>query len=159
MKSATFVFIAAAGLLAASLGCQQLDLAKEGDPQRTLSGTVNLRGEVLFPPDTEVVVRVVETATTERPRGLAATDVPLGDRGGIDKKERVLGEQIIKAPGVQPVAFQVDYRADDTMLRHGLNVDVRISSGGKVRYRSLDAHVVTLGSAPFPHTVWVEAVR
>ena len=159
MKSATFVFIAAAGLLAASLGCQQLDLAKEGDPQRTLSGTVNLRGEVLFPPDTEVVVRVVETTTTERPRGLAATDVPLGDRGGIDKKERVLGEQIIKAPGVQSVAFQVDYRADETMLRHGLNVDVRISSGGKVRYRSLDAHVVTLGSAPFPHTVWVEAVR
>lgn len=159
MKSATFAFIAALGLLAGSLGCQQLDLAREGDPQRTLNGTVNLRGEVLFPPDTEVVVRVIETTTTDRPRNLASTEVPLGDRGTVDKRERVLGEQVIKAPGVQPVAFQVDYRADETMLRHGLNVDVRISCDGKVRYRTLEAHVVTLSSAPFPHAVWVEAVR
>lgn len=159
MKSVPCLFLAVLGLLTASVGCQQLDLAKEGDPQRTLNGTVNLRGEILFPPDTEVVVRVIETTTTERPRTLATTDVPLANRGTTDKQERVLGEQVIKAPGVQPIPFHVEYRADETMLRHGLNVDVRISYEGRVRYRTLDAHVVTLSSAPFPHTVWVEAVR
>lgn len=159
MKSAAPFFLAAICLIAANTGCQQLDVTPEGDPQRTLSGTVNLAGESLLPPHTEVVIRVVQTTNLERVGALGRSDLPVAGQGPKETTERVLGEQVIRSPGVQPIPFQLEYRADDATLRHGLNVDVRVSFEGKVRYRTLNAHVLTLSSAPFPHTVWVQEVR
>jgi uncharacterized lipoprotein YbaY len=56
------------------------------------------------------------------------------------------------------VAFRIEYNADDSLLRHGLNIDARISYGGRVRLRTVNTRAVTLGNAGDPHAVWVESV-
>ncbi len=74
--------------------------------------------------------------------------------------ERVLGEytQTLATGTSDPVPFRIEYSAEDAVLRRGLNVEVRVSFGGKLRFRTVNAHVVTLASSPFNQTVNVEAV-
>jgi uncharacterized lipoprotein YbaY len=40
-----------------------------------------------------------------------------------------------------------------------VNIDARISVGGKLRFRTINAHVVTLSSAPYPQEVAVQPVQ
>ena len=72
----------------------------------------------------------------------------------------MLGEQTqtLGAPTDRPVPFRIEYQASDNVLRHGVNVDARISYGGKVRFRTVQAHLMTLASSPFAHEVAVEPV-
>jgi uncharacterized lipoprotein YbaY len=67
----------------------------------------------------------------------------------------VLGEQKIPNPGTPPVPFRIEYRAEDTVLRHGLNIEARISVGGKLRFYNVNSYAVTLANAAEPHEVWV----
>jgi uncharacterized lipoprotein YbaY len=134
MKS-TFAILAAAAALALS-GCGQMDLTPEGDPGRVLTGTVDIGEEIALPTDTTVTVRVVDASNPGMP--------PV-----------VLGSQTITNPGVAPIAFRVEYRAEDEVLRQGLNVDARISYGGKVRYYNLNQYAVTLGNAADEHRISV----
>jgi uncharacterized lipoprotein YbaY len=123
--------------LAAALGfagCGQLDVTPEGDPARVLTGQVQIGEDVPLPADTVVTVRVVDATAVGVP--------PL-----------VLGSQTIKNPGVAPVSFRVEYRADDDLLRRGLNVEARVSFGGKIRYFNLNRYAVTLGNAADPHRI------
>ncbi len=146
------------GLLALA-GCQSLDLTPESDPQRVVSGTVKLNADVLFPPDAVAVVRVVDLTPDERAQK-PAKDLPVADLSRDEPKvERVLGEQVIRAPGATPIPFRVEFQADDTTMRRGLVIDVRISQDGKVRYRTLNAHMITLASIPYPQEVVAELVR
>ena len=126
MKSKLAVLAAAAAL--ALSGCGQMDLTPVGDPARVLSGTVDIGEESALPADTTVTVRVVDASAAGMP--------PV-----------VLGSQTITNPGVAPVAFRVEYRAEDELLRQGLNVEVRVSYGGKIRYYNLNKFAVTLGNA------------
>src|SRR5580704_17784504 len=95
-------------------GCGQLDLTPEGDPSRVVTGRVEIGEDVALPEDTVVTLRVE-------------------DASGIGMPRQVLGSQTIKNPGVAPVPFRVEYRAEDDVLRRGLNIEVRVSMGGKVR--------------------------
>jgi uncharacterized lipoprotein YbaY len=149
----------AAGLCFLAAGCQQLDLTPEGDPQRVVTGNVTLGAETLFPAGTEVVVRVVDTTTLDRPSATPGMGIPVVDRGQPIKTERVLGEQVIPSPGVTPVPFSIEFRADDAALRRGLLIDVRISFEGRVQYRTLTAHMLTLTGVRFPQEVAVQPVR
>jgi uncharacterized lipoprotein YbaY len=117
-------------------GCGQLDMAPEGDPARVLTGKVDLGDAVALPADAVVTVRVV-------------------DATGIGVPPRVLGSQTITSPGASPVDFRVEYQADDELLRHGLNVEARVSWGGRVRYYNVNSYAVTLGNASDPHRVTV----
>ena len=149
------LFLLAALVAVFATACSHLDIAPESDPSRTLKGTVALRSDLVLPPDTIVVVRVIDTENREQPPG--AKDLPVMERAmPMGSSERVLGQQTIKAPTTVPIPFQVEYTADDALLRRGLNVDVRISYGGRVQYRTGNAHVVTLSSANFPHELSVE---
>jgi uncharacterized lipoprotein YbaY len=65
----------------------------------------------------------------------------------------VLGSQTISNPGVAPIGFRVEYRADDDLLRSGLNVEARISYGGKLRYFNLNRYALTLGNAGDLHRI------
>jgi uncharacterized lipoprotein YbaY len=134
MKIALSILAAAAAL--ALSGCGQMDLTPEGDPGRVLTGTVDVGGEVALPSDTTVTVRVVDTS-------------------GAGMPPVVLGSQTITNPGAAPIAFRVEYRAEDEVLRRGLNVDARISFGGKVRYYNLNRYAVTLGNAADEHRIAV----
>jgi uncharacterized lipoprotein YbaY len=129
----TFAILAAALVLC---GCGQMDLTPEGDPGRVLTGTVDIGEETALPADATVTVRVVDASDATMP--------PV-----------VLGSQTISDPGVAPIAFRVEYRAVDDLLRQGLNVEARIAYGGKVRYYNLNKYAVTLGNAADAHRISV----
>jgi len=137
MRLAHSLFAALAVLAAA--GCAQLDLTPEGDPSRVLRGSVDWGDPAPLPADATVTVRVV-------------------DASKIGMPPDVLGSQTIKNPGASPVEFQVEYRADDELMRRGLNAEVRVSWGGKVRYYNMNGHAVTLGNAVDAHRITVNPV-
>ena len=158
MKKSPLLFPAALGaLLLAATACSHLDLTPESDPDRIVNGTINLRADVVLPPDAVVVVRVIDPAGIGQMRAAANLDVPTVARTApAPAAEQVLGEQTIPAAKGPAIPFRIEYRADDSLMRHGLNIDARISFGGRVRFRTGNAHVLTLGNATFPHEVWVE---
>jgi uncharacterized lipoprotein YbaY len=159
MKLPPFALVAA-GLALVLSGCRSLDVTPETDPQRVVAGRVTLNTEMLFPPDAVAVVRVIELTPFDAQANAARKDLPVTDlRRSEVKVERVLGEQVIRAPGAAPIPFRVEFVADDAEMRRGLNIDVRISQGGKVTYRTMSAHMITLASASYPQDVAVEAVR
>ncbi len=122
--------VAALGLA----GCGHLDLTPEGDPGRVLTGQVEIGENIPLPADAVVTVRVVDATAVGMP-------------------PQVLGSQTITNPSVAPVSFRVEYRADDETLRRGLNVEARVSYGGKIRYFNLNRYAVTLGNAADPHRI------
>lgn len=154
-----FRFAAGLALVAAfAAGCGHIDTTPAGDPDRVLTGAV--RFNATLPAGAEVVVRVIEPPGNE-PLRAAANDLPVAARPPMPRVERVLGEhrQTLASGTMQPVPFQIEYHAEDAALRRGLNVEARISIGGKVRYRTIHAHVLTLTSAPFKQDVSVQPVN
>jgi len=127
--------VAAVCALALS-GCGQLDLTPEGNPSRVLVGRIDLGDAALLPADTVATVRVVDASVAGMP-------------------PEVLGSQTIRNPRVAPIPFRVEYRAEDERLRRGLNIEVRISFGGKVRYFNRNKYAVTLGNAAEAHRITV----
>jgi uncharacterized lipoprotein YbaY len=115
-------------------GCGHLDVTPEGDPSRVLTGEVELGEDIALPADTVVTVRVV-------------------DSSAIGMPPQVLGSQTIRSPGAAPIAFKVEYKADDELMRRGLNVEVRVSFGGKVRYFNVNRYALTLGNAADNHRI------
>jgi uncharacterized lipoprotein YbaY len=152
MKSHLLRFLAPALLGLFAAGCSSLDIAAPGNVDRVLRGTVTAPSTL--PAGAEIVVRLVDVA----PVSIARTDLPLGDRPTAVPVERLLGEfrQTLAAMRAEPLPFEIAYRAEDSELRHGLNVDVRITFGGRLRFRTISAHVVTLASSPFPQDVAVQ---
>ena len=142
--------------LVATAGCANIEVVPESDPHRTVKGTVEFRADVTLPPDAVVVVRVLDTAGIDQKRSAANRDLPLGDRAKAEFVPEVLAEKTFTGLQGNSVPFQIEFLADDRLLEHGLNLDARISSGGKVRFRTANAHAVTLGNIEYPHTVWVE---
>jgi uncharacterized lipoprotein YbaY len=130
--------LAAAAALALA-GCGQLDLTPEGDPGRVLTGRVELSDGATLPPDATIAVRVVDASNTGMP-------------------PQVLGAQTVRGSGAESVEFRVVYRAEDDLLRRGLNIEARVSYGGKVRYANVNHYVVTLASAADPHRVTVNPI-
>jgi uncharacterized lipoprotein YbaY len=150
------VFAAAFGWLA---GCGHVDLAPEGDPHRVVSGTVNVRMNLLPPPDSEVVVRLVDPANITAAPAKAAQDIVIGERGARERPEQVVAEQVIHAPQAMPVPFRIEFQADDTTMRHGLNLEARISWGGRVRFRNVESQAVTLANADTPQVMVLDPVQ
>jgi hypothetical protein len=157
MKS---ILLAAAVIaLVAGAGCSTIDVALPGDSDRVLRGTVNVPSTL--PSGTEILIRLVDPEATAVAVPVGREGLPLGDRGRLPAVERVLGEhrQTLEAMTTEPVPFALEYRAHDDELRHGLNLDVRISYSGRVRFRTISAHVVTLASSPFPQLVAVQPLE
>jgi|CZKI01.1.fsa_nt_gi uncharacterized lipoprotein YbaY len=127
--------LSAAAALALS-GCGQLDLTPEGDPSRAANGRIDLGEAAALPADTVVTVRVVDSSAAGMP-------------------PEVLGTQTLRNPGAAPIAFRVEYRAEDELLRRGLNIEVRISYGGRVRYFNRNQYALTLGNAANEHRITV----
>jgi len=163
MKTSPLFFLVTLGTLLAATACSHLDLTPESDPERVVTGTVNLRADLTLPPDAVLVVRVIDPAGIGQVRAAAVkNDLPVtaGDRAmAVAPVEQVLGEQTIPAPTGPAVPFRIEYHADDSLMRHGLNIDARISYGGRVRFRTANAHVLTLNNASYSHEIWVETAR
>ncbi len=130
--------LAALALLALA-GCGHLDLTPEGDASRVLAGRIDMGEDAALPADATVTVRVIDSTATGMP-------------------PRVFGSQTLTHPGASPIEFRVDYQAQDEDLRRGLNIEVRISWGGRVRYYNMNAYAVTLSNASDVHRVSVNRV-
>lgn len=151
--------IAAAVLLPVLAGCAQLDLAPEGDPSRVLTGTVVASAPL--PAGAEVVVRLLDNSSPEAPRVAMGADVVAPERSRMPGIEREVAtqEQVLASAVEAAVPFRIEYQATDAELRRGLTIDVRVSFDGRVRYRTVSSHVVTLASSPYPHEVFVQPIR
>jgi uncharacterized lipoprotein YbaY len=152
------LFLYALGALLGLGGCAQIDIAPEGDPSRVLAGTVAASSPL--PAGAEIVVRILDTSVRDTPRTMGA-DVVAPDRNSQLAIEREVASSTQLLPGAidGPVPFRIEYQATDAQLRRGLTVDVRISFDGRVRYRTVSAHIVTLASAQQPHEVFVQPLR
>lgn len=157
MNSNRVALLALAAACLFGAGCGSLDVTPPGDPDRVLNGTVKA-GEAL-PAGTEIVVRLLASLAPE-PARVPAGDLPVATRPTAMAAERLLGEftQTLTAATNDPVPFTIPFHADDAVLRRGVNVEARVSVGGRVRYRTINAHVVTLNSARFPQEVAVQPV-
>ncbi len=137
MKPPIAILAAAAAL--AFAGCGQLDLTPEGDSGRVLAGRIELSDGATLPADATITVRVVDASNTGMP-------------------PQVLGAQTLRASGAGPVEFHVVYRAEDDLLRRGLNIEARVSFDGKVRYINVNQYAVTLGNAGDQHRISVNPI-
>ncbi|HUR60280.1 MAG TPA: hypothetical protein VM029_21325 [Opitutaceae bacterium] len=153
------ILVSLATVMAAFLsGCAQLDVTPDGNPDRVLTGTVNPRATL--PAGAQVLVRVIEVSSAE-PIRTVGNDLPVAARPRPPAIERVLGEQTqtLAAATSAPVPYRIECRVDDAMLRRGVNIEARISVGGKITHRSVNAQVLTLSASPYPQEIVVDPVQ
>jgi len=142
-------------LLVGGAGCSHVDLAPEGSRARVISGT--LATGVALPAGAEIMVRIVASGGSGPVRP-AGAELPIA-RQAPAAGETILGEQVqrLDAPANGVVPFRLEFDAEDAVLRHGVNLVARVFYGGRVRFRTINAHVITLNSAHFPQTVTLQA--
>lgn len=159
MKTLRLISLGVLAAFLAGAGCGTLDVRSEGNPDRVLNGTIS--AGVALPAGAEILVRLLAPPINHEATQPAATDIPVVTRPTPQTVERVLGEhtQTLTAGTMDPVPFRISYQAEDALLRHGLSLDVRVSVGGRLRFRTINAHVVTLASAPYKQDVSVQAVE
>lgn len=122
------------GLAAMVAGCAHLDTTPPASAERVLTGIVSNGTNAPLPSNSEVTVRIV--------------DLSRGEGRG-----EVLGEQTILNPGSMPVMFRIEYVAEDAVLRRSVNVEARVSVGGRLRYTTTTAHPVTMGNLSETHVL------
>jgi uncharacterized lipoprotein YbaY len=152
--------LALAALLAGA-GCSSasLDLRPESDPARVLNGTVNFRNDQPLPADAEVVVRVLDASGIEQARVAANRNLPVTAHAQVAAGPVTLAEKTVPVGPGQALPFRIEFNASDEVMRHGVNIEARITYGGAVRFRTVSAQVVTLSSVDRnPYEVWVMAV-
>jgi uncharacterized lipoprotein YbaY len=164
MKNSFLLSGCAALAVLFSAGCGHMALDTEADPHRVLVGTVQFSDPIVLPSDAQVRVSVVD----ENPPPPAANPgdnlnaMPALNRANspaLAPGPEVLGETTIQNPGPTPVAFRVEYVADDDRLRRGLAIQVRVSYGGTVRFFNAMQYEVNLSDASELHQVSVEPAR
>jgi len=155
MNARSFLPTAILGVMLWGAGCSHLDVTPGGNPQRVLIGT--LTTGVALPAGAEILVRVTVPPGSTAGRG-PASDLPVAPRP-TQEGEQILGEfvQKLSAPAVEPVAFRIEYEADDTLLRRGLNIEARVHFSGRVRFRTINAQAISATSAPFPQHLVLQA--
>jgi hypothetical protein len=158
MKSGFAFSVCCAAVLSLLVGCANIDVSPAGNPNRMLKGAIDVG--IPLPAGTEVSIRLLAGTGLDAPRP-AGGDLPIAPTQSTAATERVVAAHsfALKAPSKESIDFAFEYEADDAQLRRGLTLDVRISHSGKLRYRTVRSHVVSLSSSPFPQRVQVQAVR
>jgi hypothetical protein len=149
-------FLAALGALSLGAGCGHVDVSPEANRSRVLAGTVNV-GQAL-PAGSEILVRIVVPAGGNM-TVKTGSDIPVV-RPNLTGGEQILGEfvQTLAAPAGEAVPFKIEFDAEDALLRRGVNLEARVYFNGRVRFRTVNAHAVTVNSAHFPQTLFLQAV-
>ena len=128
-----------AGLFVLALaGCSSLDMTPSPTGDRVLTGTVNCRAGSSLPADAVVTVRLLDLSK---------------------EPPAVLASKTYEHPGDMPVAFSLDYKAEDVSPPSRAGLDARISVGGKLRYYNANPVYLSPNSAADPFPLWVEAMR
>jgi uncharacterized lipoprotein YbaY len=140
-------FAALAALFLA--GCASLDVNREVELNRVITGTVNVGQS--FPAGSEVTVRALEMPGGRAP---AAASAPV-ERVPAVATERILGEFTVTlaAPAADGLPFRLSLGADDATLRRGILLEGRVLYGGSLRFRTVNAHAVTAQNVNLPQRV------
>lgn len=156
MKPRIFPALIVFGTLLLLAGCGHVDLTAEGSRSRQLRGTL-LIGQPL-PVGAEILVRLV-APPGGAPTALAGAGSPM-TRPGPASADQILGEflQTLTAPANDGMPFEIEFAAEDALLRRGLNLEARVYFNGRVRFRTVNAHVVTANSVHFPQALPLQAV-
>ncbi len=157
-KRSPFAVLAAVALVLAA-GCGHLDFTPEGDPNRVLTGTVEFDAATTLDAGSVIVVRVVDPTGLTETAPAQVLGSPLAAQSKETLPPKVLGEQVIHGPVQVPIPFRLEYKAGDEQLRRGLNIEVRISSGGRLRYYNVNSFAITLNNVSDPHAVLVDRVN
>ena len=153
MKSALSLFLLT-GLLSLT-GCAQLDLAREGNPERILRGSVT--SVAALPAGALVSVRLIDQPPVSNGQ---PKNQPVPGQMPHASSDRVLAEQEVPAgAAARSVPFQLSFQASDAQLRRGFTIEARVAAGGRVSHRSVQTQVVTLGNVGASLEVPVAQVR
>ncbi|MFM7748894.1 MAG: hypothetical protein ACKOTF_18085 [Opitutaceae bacterium] len=146
-RKATLALLTLASLLVT--GCASLDLDRQVEMNRVISGTLNIGQS--FPAGAEVMVRAVEMPGAARP---ASPIAPVERAPGV-ATENFLGDFVdtLTAPAPDGLPFRISLPADDARLQRGIMLEGRVVYGGALRFRTVDAHVVTARSLAYPQRV------
>ncbi|OIR18702.1 hypothetical protein GALL_10420 [mine drainage metagenome] len=117
--------------------CSHLDISAAPLGDQVLHGTVDFHP---LPPlgKTSVLVRMVDVTN----------DDPI-----------VIGETTVQAAGAPPVPFTISYKASDIEPPKRVQLVVRVSVDGKLRYYNIDSYAVSPMNADRTVRVWVTPVR
>jgi uncharacterized lipoprotein YbaY len=156
MKFLPLAFFTALLVLGMSAGCGHVDTTPDGDQNRVLSGV--LVTGVPLPAGAEVMVRLVAAVGADRSQPMGS-DIPVA-RSTPSVADRMLAEQVqeLTAPAAGSVPFRIEFAAEDALLRRGVNLEARVSYSGRVRFRTINAHLVTLASASYPQRLVLQVV-
>lgn len=150
--------LAGLALLLAACGSVQLDTSPEGNPNRTVSGTVELGDSAPLPPGAEMSVRVLDTVRAQYQAPTAVLGEPSANTPPVELPPKVLGEQIIKDAQGTSIPFEVHYQATADQLRIGLVLDARISIAHRIRFYNVNSYSLDSDNADEPHHIYVNAV-
>jgi putative lipoprotein len=118
--------------------CGHLDTTPEPRGDRTLTGTIHFRAQTELPADAKATVRLLDVSKADEPA-------------------QVLSEQVIDSVTSSPIAFTLDYKAEDLVPPKRVRLDARISVNGKLRFYSASSYSVTTEKAARPIELWIEA--
>jgi uncharacterized lipoprotein YbaY len=127
------------GVCALFQGCTQLAMSPLEDNNRVVTGTVTFTEPATLPADARVTVRVLDTSQTN----------------GVSK---IIADQLIKGGGPSPIAFKIEFRAEQALLQRGLNIEARVDFDGKVQLFNGNSYAVTVGNISAPHEIAVEKI-
>lgn len=153
------LYFAALAALFALTGCgsMEMDTSSQGDPNRVVTGTVEI-GTASLPPDTTVAVRVVDQVHHDFQNPTAV----LGEHSAtaaVSLPPEVLGELKIPHAAGPSVPFVLKFYCTDDQLSKGLVLEARVSYGGKVHYFNVESYALNSGNIGDPRRIYVNQVR
>ncbi|MCB1103471.1 MAG: YbaY family lipoprotein [Opitutaceae bacterium] len=119
-------------------GCSSGVIAPASRPMMT--GTVSYRERIALPASAVLTVRLLDITKPDAP-------------------EMVLAERSISNPGNPPMAFSLPYPFGGIVAGRKYVIEARIEVEGRLRFFSVEPHVVTPANAAQPHAILVAMTR
>jgi uncharacterized lipoprotein YbaY len=129
------------GMVLAALGLWLAGCASDGgmagEARPAMSGTVVCRAGVEVPSSAVLTLRLLDVSQEDAPAV-------------------VLAERSISNPGAPPIPFQLPYPVGGIQPGRRYVIEARIEVAGRLRFYSIEPHVVTPQNAALAHVVRVD---
>ena len=135
MKIFTVMAMCGAAVLAVT-GCTT-DLGPVVDQPPVMTGAVVCKATLSLPPGAVLTIRLLDVTR-------------------VDAPAVVLADRSYSNPGNPPIAFELPYPVGGIDPARNYRIEARIEVTGRLRYYTMQPHVVTAQNAAQPHEVWVE---
>ncbi|MBI5381561.1 MAG: YbaY family lipoprotein [Opitutae bacterium] len=140
MKTHPFALLCLLSIALLVAGCGHLDTTPAPTGDRVLNGSLNFRPVAPLPTDAVATVRLLDESRPDQPA-------------------QVLAEQTLSGAGTPPLAFKLDYKAEDIQPPKRVRIEARVSSGSKLFFYTATAHAVTPANAESPFVLWLDTAR